>query len=288
MDRRVIVALAVAVLLWGTSYALVKTISAEVPPITIALLRTVISLPLLIPLAFYKGNGAAALRSNWKALLALGISGVAAYQVLQNIGITMTSTSEAGVLLNSDPIFIAILSAAFLKEKIGRYKAIGIAVAFVGVSVIVLRSGVSVGAGAISIAGDIFAILAALSWAIYSVHGKRVLEKGNTYDVTAFASLMGAIVLAPLTLGVEGVALPSDLTTWLILVFLGLGASGTAYLMWYVAVKGSNASDAGVALFFVPLIAVTVGILFMGEELSLLFGVGTALVLIGVTIAERL
>jgi drug/metabolite transporter (DMT)-like permease len=230
----------------------------------------------------------AALKSNWKPLLALGISGVAVYQVLQNIGITMTSTSEAGVLLNSDPIFIAILSAAFLKEKIGRYKAIGIAVAFAGVSVIVLRSGVSFGAGAMAMVGDIFAILAALSWAIYSVHGKRVLEKGNAYDVTAYASLMGAFVLALLAFGLEGVAMPTDATTWLILTFLGLGASGTAYLMWYVAVKGSSATDAGIAIFFVPLVAVTVGVLFLGEEINLLFAVGTALVLAGVAIAERL
>jgi drug/metabolite transporter (DMT)-like permease len=139
-----------------------------------------------------------------------------------------------------------------------------------------------------AIVGDIFAILAALSWAIYSVHGKRVLEKGNAYDVTAYASLMGAFVLAPLAFGLEGVALPADPTAWLILVFLGLGASGTAYLMWYVAVKGSSATDAGIAIFFVPLVAVAVGVLFLGEEINLLFAVGTALVLAGGAIAERL
>jgi drug/metabolite transporter (DMT)-like permease len=286
MNRRNAVALAVAVLLWGTSYALVKTI-IHVPPITLAFLRTVISLPLLVPLAVHKGNGFSALRSGWKALLALGLTGVVGYQVLQNIGLSMTSTSDAGVLLNSDPIFIAILSAFFLKERIGRFKVLGILVAFVGVSVIVLRGGFSVGTGAWGIVGDIFALLAAFSWAVYSVHGKHVLEKGNAYEVTAFSSLMGAIVLAPLAVVFEGVAFPMDPVTWLILVCLGLGASGTAYLMWYIAIKGSKASDAGIAIFFIPLVAVTVGVVFLGEDINALFAVGTALVLAGVAIASR-
>lgn len=286
MNKRNALALAVAVLLWGTSYALVKTVG-EVPPITIAFLRTVISLPLLVPLALRNGGGMETLRSGWKPLLALGLSGVVAYHILQNVGLTMTSTSEAGVLLNSDPIFIALLSAYFLKEKIGLYKALGIIVAFLGVSLIVLRDGFALAAYGVAMVGDVFAILAAFSWAVFSVHGKKVLEKGDAYSVTAYSSLMGAIVLAPLALGFEGVALPADAMTWAILVFLGLGASGTAYLMWYIAIKGSNASDAGIALFFVPLIAVAVGVVFMGEPINALFLVGTGLVLGGVLLAER-
>lgn len=145
-----ILALAIAILLWGTSYSLVKMI-LEVPPITLALFRVAISLSLLIPLALYKNRGLKSLFSNWKPLLALGITGIVGYQVLQNYGLVMTSASDSGVLLNTDPIFIAIFSSYFLREKISRYKAVGIAIAFAGVSIIVLRGGISLSSNITSI-----------------------------------------------------------------------------------------------------------------------------------------
>jgi drug/metabolite transporter (DMT)-like permease len=281
-----ILALAIAILLWGTSYSLVKMI-LEVPPITIALFRVAISLLLLIPLALYKNRGLRSVFSNWKTLLALGITGIVGYQVLQNFGLVMTSASDSGVLLNTDPIFIAILSLYFLKEKISRYKAIGIAVAFAGVSVIVLRGGLSLSSNIASIVGDILALSAAFSWAIYSVHGKKVIEKINPYDIAAYSALFGFLALIPLAVGFEHITLALATTTWLILLFLGLGASGAAYLLWFVVLEESNASDAGIAIFFTPLLAVTVASLFLGEQISALFVIGTALVLFGVFLATR-
>jgi drug/metabolite transporter (DMT)-like permease len=286
MNRRGILALAVAVVLWGTSYALVKTIG-EIPPITIAFLRTLISLPLLIPLALRTNEGIGALATKWKPFLALGITGVVGYHVLQNIGLSMTSSSEASVLLNSDPIFIAMLSSYFLKEKISIYKAIGIAIAFIGATTIVLQDGFTRSAVGEAMMGNIFALLAALSWALFSVLGKKVLETSNAYSVTAFSSLFGAIALAPLAIGFEGLAFPSDTLAWLILAVLGLGASGTSYLLWHIAITESKASDACLAFFFIPIIAILVGIVLLGEAVTALFLTGSCLVLIGVLLTQR-
>jgi len=281
-----ILALAIAILLWGTSYTLVKMI-LEVPPITIALFRVAISLTLLIPLALYKNRGLRRVFSNWKPLLALGITGIVGYQVLQNYGLVMTSASDSGVLLNTDPIFIAILSLYFLKEKISRYKAVGIAVAFAGVSVIVLRGGINLSSNIASIVGDLLALSAALSWAIYSVHGKKVLERINPYDIAAYSALFGLLALIQLAVGFEHITLALSTTTWLILLCLGLGASGAAYLLWFVVLEESNASDAGIAIFFTPLLAVAVASLFLREQISALFVIGTVLVLVGVGLATR-
>jgi drug/metabolite transporter (DMT)-like permease len=286
MRRKNILALSIAILLWGTSYTLVKMI-LEVPPITLALFRVTISLSLLIPLALYKNRELKSVFSNWKSLLALGITGIVGYQVLQNYGLVMTSASDSGVLLNTDPIFIAILSSYFLREKISRYKAVGIAVAFAGVSIIVLRGGINLSSNIISIVGDILALSAAFSWAIYSVHGKKVLEKINPYDVTAYSALFGLLALAPLAVGFEHLALPLATTTWIILLCLGLGASGAAYLLWFVALEETKASDAGIAIFFTPLLAVAVASFILGEQISALFIIGTALVLVGVGLATR-
>jgi drug/metabolite transporter (DMT)-like permease len=281
-----VLALAIAILLWGTSYSLVKMI-LEVPPITLALFRVAISLSLLIPLALYKNRGLKSLFSNWKPLLALGITGIVGYQVLQNYGLVMTSASDSGVLLNTDPIFIAIFSSYFLREKISRYKAVGIAVAFAGVSIIVLRGGISLSSNITSIVGDILALSAAFSWAIYSVHGKKVLEKINPYDVTAYSALFGLLALTPLAVGFEHLTLPLAPTTWIILLCLGLGASGAAYLLWFVALEEVKASDAGIAIFFTPLLAVAVASFILGEQISVLFVIGTVLVLAGVGFATR-
>ena len=281
------IALAITISLWGANYPFIKIAFAEMPPITMAFLRSLISLPLLISVAYYLNPNFKTLLKNWKALLLLGIFGTVGYQLLQNYGLTYATASESSVLLNSDPIYIAILASFYLKEKLDARKIAGIAIAFAGVSTIVLRGsgGFTLSSGAIL--GDLLAIGGAFSWALFSVYGKKVLEKVSPYDMTAYSSMLGTLALAPIAFSFESVALPSTINGWAILLFIGLGASGVGYLLWFVALKGVTANEAGISLFFTPLIGIIASAVVLGETIDLIFGIGAVLVIIGMYITTK-
>ncbi|MDD1776200.1 MAG: DMT family transporter [Candidatus Methanomethylicus sp.] len=282
------IALAICITLWGANYPFIKIAFAEMPPITMAFLRSLISLPLLVAVAYYLNPDLRTLLKNWKALLLLGAFGTVGYQLLQNFGLTYATASESSVLLNSDPIYIAILASLYLKEKLTARKIAGIVIAFAGVSTIVLRGsggGFTFNSGAIF--GDLLAIGGAFSWAVFSVYGKKVLEKISPYDMTAYSSLLGTALLLPLAFGFESVTLPSTFNGWAILLFIGLGASGVGYLLWFVGLKGVSAYEAGIALFFTPLIGIIASAVVLGETIDLMFGIGALLVIIGMYVTTK-
>ena len=282
------IALAITITLWGCSYSLAKIGFGEIPPLNMAFLRAALSLPLLIPVAYYINPDIKRVLKNWKVLLILGFYGAVAYQVLQNYGLTMTSASESSVLLNSDPIFIALLASLYLKEKLSPRQWAGIAMSFAGVSIIVLQGEVgSLSLTPMNVLGDILAVGGAFAWALFSVYGKKLMAKVNAYDLTAYSALFGAMILAPFALGVEGLTLPSTMNGWGILLFLGIGSSGLAYLLWFVALHGVSAYEAGISLFFTPMIAIMMATMFFGEHIDLLFGIGAAVTILGMLITTR-
>lgn len=282
MKYRSALALTVVIVLSGISFPLIKIFFGEMQPIAMAFLRSLIALPLLLAVAYYRNPNIKGVLKNWKALLLVGIIGVTAYQLLQNFGLVYATASESSVLLCTDPIWIAIMASAFLKEKLDAKKIVGIVVAFVGMSAIVLRGSAGTFTFTpLGVFGDLLAVGGAFSWALFSVYGKKVLEKVSPYDMSAYMTLFGTILLGALTFGWEGFSLPVSPGGWAILLYIGLGVSGVVYLAWFVALDGLSAYQAGTGMFFVPVVGIIASALLLGETLDLVFGIGVALVIIG-------
>ncbi|MBM5805455.1 MAG: DMT family transporter [Candidatus Verstraetearchaeota archaeon] len=274
-------------ILWGASFILIKIGLEEIQPITLALLRFAIATPILMLMA-YSVKGLRGLIKDWKGFLVLGLTGVTFYHVFQNIGLNLTSASEASIIIASNPIFIAILGHYYLKERLSPGKVLGIVLAFIGVSVIILRGGITGFISNIpSILGDLLCLASVLCWAVYSVYGKKKLADRDATEVTAFSFLFGTVFLVPLMIGSEGFALPSSAISWASVLILSIFCSGLAYLLWYKALKEVSAYEAGTYLFFIPVVSVLLASLILGEQIDLLFVVGAASVMAGVLITAR-
>ncbi len=276
--------LIVTVFLWGTSFVFIKLGIEEVPPLTLALLRFAIATPFLLILArLYSGLGG--LLKGWKDLLVLGFLGITAYHAFQNIGMTMTSASESSIIIASNPIFIAMCGRRFLKERLTPLGLVGIVLAFSGVSLVVLRAGLSLNYS--SLLGNLLCLGSVFSWTTYSIYGKIKLQENNAYEITAFSSLFGTILLLPLAILSEPFSLPSAIMPWISLFVLGLFCSGVAYLFWYKALEDLPASEAGSYLFLIPVIASVLAYFVLGERLDSLFFFGAIFVIVGVAITAR-
>jgi len=281
--------LAFIVVMWGSAFPLVKIAIAEVPPITLGFLRFLIATPILLGYSYYRDRkGLRAVLTKYPMPMALmALTGVMSYQVCQNLGVKLTSATNSSIIISSDPIMIAVFAAIILKERINLARAGGILTGFIGVLIIILSEGQLTSAGSSAFSGDILSLGAALSWSIYSIVGRKLAPLESPTTITAASTAVGTVFLLPLAYLLETPSLPRSAIGWSAVLALSVGSTCVAYALWNRALSEEEASQAGIALFMVPIVTAILSTTFLSETLTVPLIVGTALVFLGVLISER-
>jgi len=287
MKPRSALMLSSVVFLWSSSFTLLKLGIEEIPPITLAFLRFLIVLPFLTGFTYgrHRHLSGGNILKDWKIFSMLGLTGITLYHVFQNLGLQLTTASNSSLMICANPVFIALLDHFYTKERLATKRVLGIALAFSGVVLVVRPLDWSV--SRLEIAGNLLSLGAGLSWAFYSVFGRKVLAYHGADKVTVFSMAYGTLFLLPAALALEKPVLPASAWAWVLLLILSLFCSGLAYLFWSKALEDVSATEAGVFLFFIPLVSVSVAHLVLAESLDILWGGGALLVMAGVVMTER-
>jgi drug/metabolite transporter (DMT)-like permease len=183
-------------------------------------------------------------------------------------------------------VLITPLAALFLKERIRWGRALAVLAAFAGVVLVTFNQGFAAG-GTIDLTGCLFSLLAAISFAAYTVMGKRVVERNDPLIVTALALFSGAVLLSVLTgftVGFSSLG-GADTLTWTLMILLGVTMIGFAYPAWFACLKILPASRVSIFIYLTPVFAVVLAFLILDERFSWLFYAGGALVLGSVVIS---
>lgn len=279
--------LSVVVFLWGSSFALLKLGLEEITPINLAFLRFLVVLPFFVIFTVSKDKHAfvRSIFRDWKILLALGVTGVTLYHVFQNLGLRFTTASNSSLIISANPIFIALLDHFYLKEKMTLKRVSGIVLAFVGVILII--GPLRLTFDPMGMIGDLLSLGAGLSWAFYTVLGKKFLSSYGAQRVTAFSIIFGTLFLLPILLLTEKPIVPTSLWLWFLLLILSLLCSGLAYFFWYKALEEVSATKVAIFLFFLPVVSVSVASLLLSETLEISLVAGAFFVILGVVVTER-
>ena len=223
--------------------------------------------------------------------LGLGVFGFFFYQILTFSALARIPASMNAVLVSTNVVFIALLAALILKERILPARIAGIAIALLGVILVTFNAGFTLGktGNGIDLLGCAFSLLAALSFSLYSVIGKKILTTNDPLIVAALALFSGAVLLNIFTATTVGYA---DITaagwrTFLLMVFLGLTMIGIAYPLWFTCLKRLPASHASIYIYLTPVFAVILSLIILKERFSWLFWVGGACILTGIIITNR-
>jgi len=207
--------------------------------------------------------------------------------LLQNFALQRTTVINVSILLDSDPVFLVLLGALLLREHVTWIQAAGVATALIGTAVITLNGG-SIDLTSSDVVGSLMALCAALSLSVYSILAKVALRQNRAF-VTALltAGLGTALLLLPAW--AEGLSWPGNWSAsiWLAILFLGIACSGWGVLAWFRILNELDASRAAPLVFFIPLVAVTLSILFLKEQPTIHTLVGAALIFGGVVMGER-
>ncbi len=272
----------VLVLAWGSTFAAVKVGLDSAPPIVFAGLRSVFGGTVMVALALAR-SGRPALRDTWPAYALLTLLNVVLFFGLQTLAILELPSGLAAVLIYLQPVLVGVLAAPLLGEALTAFKITGLLLGFAGIVV------VSVGAfsGHVSALGVGYAVVGALVWALGTIAFKRYADLVDAWWAVAIPFLVGGLVLSAGGAAFEGTAI-----TWsgeFVIAFCYASLVGTAmsWALWFGLVSSGEAGRAAAYIFFVPLISLVIGAVFLHETLGPSLLVGAGLVIVGVYLVNR-
>jgi drug/metabolite transporter (DMT)-like permease len=283
-------ALALTALLWSSNFVIGRAVRDDVSPATLNFLRWAIALAILIPATLGDLRAHRALLArNWKLIAMLGFTGIAAFQTLCYVALTMTTALNSILLLSLAPLAIVALSWLALGERVTRTQALGLATSLGGAAVLILHGDLSALAELRFNAGDLLMLVAVALWAVYSVllRGRPPELPPLALHTTSVAA--GTLWMLPLFgwQAAQGSALPNGTAAWLAIGFIAIFSSALAHAMWVRGVAAIGPSRAGVFIHLMPVFGAVLAITFLGERLAAYHAIGAALVLCGVVLTSR-
>ena len=209
--------------------------------------------------------------------------------LIQGFAMRLSSAISAGWIVAFTPAVIALGARLFLGERIGGRGWLGIAVASSGVALV--ASGRPVGFADAGL-GDLLMVSSSLTWAAYTLLGRRPVARSGALRTTGFALLVAAAVAlaaAATREGAGGLAAWSagHARGWIAIAFLGVLCSGVALTLWLRAIERLGAARTGVVLYFQPFVTLAAALLLLDEPLTTQALLGGPVVLLGVALVRR-
>jgi drug/metabolite transporter (DMT)-like permease len=285
-DRRVaVLAFTLLVLFWGSAFTTIKVALGYSPPVLFAGTRTLLC-GVLVAIAALVWGGRANLRRDWWIYLLLAAFNVVGFMGLQTFAVFYMPSGSAAVVIYLQPILVGLLAFLILGEPLSATKVVGLLLGFSGV--VAVSAGSFFGSSFGTPIGMAFGLGSAVSWALGTVYFKRYGERLSALWAVAAPFTFGGIFLTGLGLGLESFSEISwnqtFVASWLYTVLAG---TALAWMLWLGLVRAGEASRVSSYVFFVPLVSVLLGVLFLGEPLGPSLLVGAALVVCGIYLVNR-
>lgn len=287
-----VAAMVVTVVLWASAFVGIRAIGPHFSPGSLTLGRLAIAAVVLSLLVLPQMVKTRLLPKGreWWPILACGVMWFGGYNVALNAAEHVLDAGTSALLINVNPILVAIMAGIFLKEGFPRWLIIGSLVAFAGVALIAFGSAQSSapGEGATTdVSGVLLCLLAAVLAAVSVIIQKPVLRKFPAAQATWFGILVGALCCLPFAgqLVSEVQAAPPQ-ATWG-LVYLGIFPTAIAFTTWAYALSLVDAGKLAATTYLVPGTTILISWLLLGEVPALLGLVGGLVCLVGVALTRR-
>ncbi len=273
----------IAASIWGGMYVVSDAVLDVVPPATLVLLRYVIALPILW-LAFRASHTRGIQRVDWPRLALTAFVGFGVSLLAQFAG-TKFSTAAAGALITSaTPAFIVLFAWWILRERAASRQWLGLGIATLGVLIVSLV-GVQPATDEATnpLLGNLLLIVAAVTWALYSVLVKLSSEQYSALAITLMVTAFGIPMIAPVAALELKTQTIGTITPAVILgiLYIGIGATAIAFFLWNKSFQLLDAASASLFFFAQPVVGILLSAIFRGEKLGWSFLAGGALILLG-------
>lgn len=277
-------------IVWGSSYALTKSVVVTLPPMCFAFIRFFIASLCLLPVYFLhrrKHNEVLSM-SDYFRLTLMGLTGVTGYYVLFNFSLLYTSASVGALIQGLIPICIALFGILFLGEKVVQRQIFGIIISFTGVVIVGLIAN-NTGQETNTFLGNFLMFGSVICWTVYTLLSRKSIHL-DSITTTFLGGCAGTLLLFPMAV-YEYTHLTAPIRlepfSWMVVVYLGAISSALCYLLYNQALQSLPAAMVGNFLNLDILVGVIIAVLFLHETIAPWQIVGAALILSGLFLSSK-
>jgi len=272
-----------AAFIWGINLPAIKVSLKEMTPLAFNGIRLSFASLCLIGVVYIIEKNLYIPRSMWKIILLQSGIGTTVYQLFFIHGINFTTATSTSIILAMSPVFIALLSNLAKHEKLNIIAWTGILLSFIGFYFVISPNIKSFNLNT-DLKGDLLILGGVMSWAIYTVSAKPLLEKISPLKFTAITMAIGTILFIPFsfksisTLEFSSISFPA----WGGLIYSGLFALVISYVIWYSSVKKVGNSKTAIYSNLQPVFAIFFSYIILREKITLFQFIGALIILTGV------
>lgn len=277
------IALIVSGLMFGANYWIAKGTMPAFTPFQIVAVRIGVVALILWIVSLFVSNGKPIESKDMFIIFIAGVLGISANQFFFFAGLEHSTPVETSILHTLSPLLVALFASRLLKERVGFRKWSGIMLGFAGALIIVV-SGKTIDLSNLHFKGNMFIIMNIVSYSLYLVIIKPVMEKYNSLQVMKYLFLAGCITFFPLGLFMDVSFSFGHVKTveWVSLGYVVIVTTLLTYILTLYAMKNVSATITGFYIYMQPFIAAIIGYATGNEHLDAAKLVASLLLFAGV------
>lgn len=276
---------------WSGNWIVGRAFRDDFSPLGLNFWRWTIALAVLLPFAWRNiWETRAAILTEWKALLGMGILGISLFNMIIYLGLRYTTAVNGVLIHSSQPVVIVLLSWMLLGDRISKRQGVGIAVSLAGVLVLVSQGDIENLLGLSFNRGDIVMALGVPVWGLYTILLRRKPAGLNPIGLLAVLFAIGTAILAPGYIAAELWVRPQvnlNLVSLGGLLYVGLISSVLGLVFYNNGVAALGPAVAGLFLHLIPVFTIVLAWLILGEALHWYHFPGVALIFGGIFLTTR-
>jgi len=285
----VLLALA-ATLLWSGNFIISRAVNKDIGPVSLAFYRWLTASIIIAPFAFKRLNEEKkVVIANYRYLIFVSLTGIALFNTFVYVAGHYTSAINMALIgTTSSPIFATIMAVVFLKEKLSRYRVIGMVVCISGILMLISNGSWSKLAAFHFSKGDLWILAGAFAFAIYNVLVRKKPTSISAINFLFIIFSIGTLMLFPFYLRELFFEAPTNWNPILIgsIVYLGLGTSAIAFLCWNLAIQKLGAGRTVLFGNLIPVFSIIEAVILLGEKMTSAHIISGIIVVSGLAIAN--
>ncbi len=271
--------------LFSGSYIAGKYTTVDLGPLTTTLLRYFIALLFLSGLLLhYKGRALYLRRRDIFPAVALGLTGIVGYHYFFFLSLRYTEVANTAIINALSPVLTSVAAAVFVKERLERWNYAGVAIAFLGVLVLLSRGDVDAILALEFNKGDLLMLLSVVSWMVYALIIRVMVERYSGFTLTFYSTLFGVVILlfvAPQEGALDQVRAISSVSLMSV-IYMGVCGSGLGYLLYNLSIREIGPTRTSSFVYSViPLIVAVLAWLFFLQPITPIMVASMILILTG-------
>jgi len=279
-NKKVYLFVAGSAVFFGTMEVALKLAGSNFDPFQITFLRFVIGGFFLLPFAIieYRRQPKGFMTGRlWLSMLILGVVNLPFCMILFQLGVMYSNAATAAVIFCINPIFTMLFAHVMTRDdKVNRNKMMALALGLVGLVFMIRPWDIQEGN---TLQGFLFSFSAAVIFGFYGVLGGKTVNRAGVFTQTTSSFFFGSLVLLFLLILLDRPILTGVTDNLVLVLYVSIVVTGGGYLLYFLAMKYSNATTASITFFLKPVIAPIFAVIILGEAITYNMYIGIALIL---------